>query len=616
MNKKLSPFVIAPIAFLLAMQGASAMTLGDLQVKSYIGQRFKGDIPYRLGANERLLEDCHAIRQISGDVNYLGSASLQVIPYGDGNSGVIRITSQRPSDEPIMGFALQVQCENIDLTREFTVFLDPAPIVDAPVVSDKTKTLPLNTSIEAKKAQMTTVVKKDTSLEQIARRYYSLGSTQYERYLQKLKRSNPDFTADEVIVAGTELHVPPRPKAKPKAVNLNAAPPQLAANPPQLANEQGLLRLEGAERQVSVPNSKVNPDAYVKELEAKVAQLTELRQKLQMEIDALDQRLALNAAISAQQTGLASGMASAVATVAPKPVQTAAAIAKPAESTVKRSVDNGMTWQWPMVGFLAFVGGGVWWWLRRRTEQDGFDSVASHSVLSVLKTNYSPRHAAPTELSLIQQANSAIQVSDAETSSLEQAQYYLAHGDTFRALELLQQLLDADPQDVERWLMLFRVYRQQGMKSDYIRLAQQFRAQDPKPADDDWELVRSIGYKLAPEVELFARGDSTHVAAAAEKQQEQPVDLAIENLTMATQAASIGKEPDNINLLEAFQAKPAMVKPSTAQKIAPPLAGDETINVPELSVMNHQEDISSLEQFEFDVKELEFDDEKEKANKN
>lgn len=626
MNKNLSPFVLAPIALLLALQGAHAMTLGDVQLRSYIGQPFKGDIPYRLNADERLLEGCYQIRQSSGDATYLGTSTVQILPRGDGSTGVIRISSQKAAEEPIVGFALHVECENINLTRDFTVFLDPAPIVDVPVVAEKPNRLPVQTAIEPGKAQQASIVKKDTSLARIAQRYYSPDSPAYSRYLKRLQRSNPELAVDEVIAAGSAVYIPPRPK--PKAKSALAAPAPLGAVAAN-AGEASQLRLEGAERSSVAPTTqKANPEAYIKELEAKIAQLSELRQKLQMEIDALDTKLAQNVGeinasrniASTVATHVAAASSTAVSAAEPTAAPVAQAVASPVTvanaQPSARADEQGMDWQWPTLGLLGLLGGGVWWWVRRRSDDDGYNLAPSQSVISILKTNYAPRRQAETELSLIRNPQSAFQVTDDETSGLETAQFYLARGDTLRALELLQQLLEEDPQDVERWLMLFRVYRQQGMKSDYVQLAQKFRTQAPPPGDDDWELVRSIGYKLAPESPLFARTEPMTPSPVEAKPQETPVELAIGHLLMASQSSESApaNQAEQLILLDEFQP-PATAAQQPVNKLAPTLADDEVINVPELSVINQNTDISSLDAFECDVQAIEFDDEPKTDNK-
>jgi pilus assembly protein FimV len=617
MNKNLRPSVLAPIALLLAFQGAHAMTLGDVQLRSYIGQPFKGDIPYRLNGDERLLEGCYQLRQSSGDATYLGASTVQILPRGDGSTGVIRISSQKAAEEPIVGFALHVQCENINLTRDFTVFLDPAPIVEVPVVAEKTSWPPLRTATEAGKVPPASIVKQDTSLARIAQRYYPPNSAAYTRYLKKLQRSNPDLAVDEVLTPGSEVYIPSRPKPKAK--------PVLAAHPPTsgggIAAEASQLRLEGAERSAAVPTTlQGNPEAYVKELEAKVAQLSELRQKLQLEIDALDVKLAHNVGdLNAKRNQVV-----IAATSAPTAGATSAPAAPAASATLVAanswpklpSEEPGMDWEWPTLGLLGLLGGGVWWWVRRRSDNDGYNLSPSQSMISILQTNYSPRWQAETELSLIHNPQSAFQVADDESTGLEAAQFYLARGDTLRALELLQQLLEEDPQDVERWLMLFRVYRQQGMKSDYVQLAQRFRAQEPPPSDDDWELVRSIGYKLEPESLLFARTEPTVPPVLEITPQETPVEFAIEHLQMASPppdpAASTPAE--QLSLINEFQP-PAAAAPQPVRKLAPTLTGDEVITVPELSVINHNTDISSLDSFECDVQAIEFDDEPKLGDK-
>lgn len=613
MKNSLLPFALAPIAvcFLLQSPLLQAMTLGELQIKSHLGQRFKADIPYRLNADERLIEDCNQLRPSDSESTYLGPATVQIIPNADGSSGVIRVLSQKSAEEPIIGFALRVECENLNLTRDFVVFLDPPPLINAPTVAEPNFKLASPAAAKGAANSKTHLLGKASSLAQIARRYYSPSSPQYDLYLQKLQRSNPSFLAEEIIAAGTEVQIPPRQKSK-SSSNLPASRIGNLGG----ANSTGLgqLRLEGDERSSVPPENKAtNQAAYIRDLEAKVAELTELRKKLQFEIDALDARLAQNTA------GLQNMQASAVTVSAAPPAVNIASASQeltkvkevnavhPPKTEAGQARNAAWSWQWPSLALLGLFGSGVWWWIRRKAVDDDFSAVDSRPLLSVARPRNMPANAGETQFSLLQSAHSAIEVTDGEGSSLEQAQFFLAHGDTFRAIELLQQLVEADPQDVERWLMLFRVYRQQGMKSDYIQLAHRFRAQTPPPAEDDWELVRSIGQKLAPEHELFIREERV-VVQNEKPADETPVDLAIENLTHSSPAGESEHANDEINLIQIFQPTKTTAKPIAVTSDAMAFE-DSGIVVPELSTMNHQADISAVEQLEFAVKDIEFDDE-------
>ncbi|WP_157314010.1 FimV family protein [Chitinibacter sp. GC72] len=611
MNKTFSPLIFAPIALLLAMQGSHAMTLGELQLKSYIGQRFMADIPYRLGSDEQLLEDCYQLRQGSSDASYIGAASIQLIPYGDGSSGVIRLVSGKNADEPIVGFAFHVECNNINLTRDFLVFLDPAPIVDVPVVSDRTAISKLPTSIEGRRATKGTTaitVRQNTSLEDIAQRYYPTHSPEYQRYLARLKRSNPELAEMDTVAAGSRVNIPVRHKAKPVA--MDNRPMGLADN----SNVAGKLRIEGEERSAAVaPKSdQARPDVQIKELETKIAELSELRKKLQLEIEALDQRLA--------QSALAMKGASAVVTQTPTalPAQPLAASAiQVAPAVKKRSTEEEGGWHWPLFIGLGTLGAAIWWWLRRNERNDADSVSISDSIMSVLKTNFVPRTPEQTQLSLVRHADSAFEVIDEDVNGMDQVQLYLVQGDTLRAIELMQQLLDADPLDVERWLMLFRVYRQQGMKSDYIQLAHKFRAQTPTPADDDWELVRSIGFKLAPECPLFTRLEP------AEKTEPAEVDLAIVGLSAAVtepaaesmiESAPVVNEAgqDQADLMALLQPQPQAKAAYKAPPAAPLIeTGADVPQIPPVAVLKNPSEMSSLDQFEFNVEDIQFDDEKQ-----
>jgi pilus assembly protein FimV len=596
-----SPFLLAPIMAALLMHSAQAITLGELQLKSYIGQKLKADIPYHLNADERLFEGCYQILPSSNDISYIGGANVQIVPQGDGSNGVIRIAAQQVAEEPMLGFALRIECETLSLTRDFTIFLDPAPIVDVPVVAVAKSNSAVSSTGRNRKL---TTLNKSESLQDIAAKYYPNDPKEYQRYLDRLKKSNPNIAEDDVLPIGTEVSIPGRRKAATVQPNAN----HVMAN-----NEQGRLRLESEDK----PSAGANPAAYVKELEAKVLELSELRRKLQIEIDALDQRLAqsqasMPAAIAATS---AARVVAAASVVQAAPVAPAAPVASAVVNKPVRSQEKSSSWQWPSIGLLSILGLGTWWWLQRRRDDEEMESP--DSVLTSLKTNFFPRRGTQQTLggATMHHMNTGFEVLSEDDQGMDQVQYFLAQGETLRAIELLQQLLRDDPLDTERWLMLFRVYRQQGMKSDYIQLAQKFKAQTPAPEEDDWELVRSIGYKLAPECELFIREERVN---AKENIPETPVDLAISSLLQSSQnvdvapANTVVEKAQALNDVDLIQFLQPIPTAAQSHHVAHTLPEEKIeIELPKLTELREDtKDLSSLEQLKFDIEELQFDDEK------
>lgn len=500
---------LALLLLSLAMP-ASALTLGDLQTQSYIGQRFKGSVNYQLSPSETSLEGCVSISSMA-DTPYIGSSDVQIRPKGDGNTGTILINSNQSISEPVVALKLNIECGNQQLSREFTVFLDPAPEIVAPTsLSETHLAMPSPAKFQLRPEARVPTAKKDTTLADVAARYYPADSVLYEKYLNRLKRANPNVaTTDTVIYAGSPLFMPPRPKAAPVKA------PSSAIASDASRQEIGQLRLEDADAikpPLAAVSSQPNSEAYAKALEEKIVTLTELKKRLQLELADLDLKMAqmqLAKSDTAANAGVVVASPVAVASVktSASPVQ---AVAAPVR--VKSAPESSWPWGWMGLG-LGIVGGLFWW--RRQVVADRWDSAQingtvdlNQSIMSIIqaKVGHTMAKSPNTVMSLFggnTKNQAGFELKEELDDHLDQAQYYLAQGETLKAIELLYAAIDDAPEDTERWLMLFRVFRQQMMKTEYGALAYRFKAMHKDEAD--WELIRSIGNKLDPENPLFIR---------------------------------------------------------------------------------------------------------------
>ncbi|MGL6041801.1 MAG: type IV pilus assembly protein FimV [Deefgea sp.] len=501
----------------------SALSLGDMQTQSYLGQRFKGSVSYQLSPTETSLADCITISPVSGEMPYIGRSEIEIRPIGDGNSGTILIRSNQSIAEPMVALNLSIQCGVQQLSREFTIFLDPAPVSELAVASN---TRPIEV-LKARPEVKQPTAKRDTTLADVAARYYPVDTPQYLKYLSRLKKANPDVATTETLIsAGSPLFVPPRPKIPPPKIVPDALP-----------KETGQLRLEDADainKPASEPiNAKQNTEAYAKALEEKIVTLTELKKRLQLELADLDLKMAQIQLASANAKSanavVASGspvvsMPTQVASSAmAAPQATAVAISQATPIPAVTRTESKTNWNW---AWLALAGGGVggfMWWRRRlqaqaeRWANEDINAVdLNRSIMSIIqaKMGHTMAHSPNTAMSLFganQKNSTGFEVKEELNDNLDQAQYFLAQGETLKAIDLLYAAIDEVPEDTERWLMLFRVFRQQIMKTEYSALAYRFKAMHKD--EGDWELIRSIGNKLDPENPLFIR----HVEEAKAK---------------------------------------------------------------------------------------------------
>jgi hypothetical protein len=148
--------------------------------------------------------------------------------------------------------------------------------------------------------------------------------------------------------------------------------------------------------------------------------------------------------------------------------------------------------------------------------------------------------------------------------------------------------------------MLFRLFRQQGMKTEYAHLAKNLRLIHHDAAD--WELVRNIGAKLDPDNPLYFRASSRNAAPQHTANYahafglDQPVH-AKAKLDLDLEATL---SPDLSMLLSMAQESPpaTRVRPATPDAIA--------MDVEELN-LNDIDDADERHTLGFDSEPLESD---------
>lgn len=111
---------------------SSALQLGELEVQSTLGQPLRASIAFALNPNEQLLNRC--IRLGSGrspdGLPMLRDTSLSVA------NGNIMLTGTSPLREPMLALQITINCSyTANLTRSYTIMLDPARPAASPVTS-------------------------------------------------------------------------------------------------------------------------------------------------------------------------------------------------------------------------------------------------------------------------------------------------------------------------------------------------------------------------------------------------------------------------------------------------------------------------------------------------
>ncbi len=128
----------ANISTLVAVGGslvalpAAAIELGDVQVRSHLGQPLRASIAYALAPNEAISGTCVSVHSghLPGGVPGIGEATVSVA------NGIISISGKTAIREPLVTMRLDIRCPYAaQISRDYTMLVDPAFIEERTVAS-------------------------------------------------------------------------------------------------------------------------------------------------------------------------------------------------------------------------------------------------------------------------------------------------------------------------------------------------------------------------------------------------------------------------------------------------------------------------------------------------
>jgi Tfp pilus assembly protein FimV len=219
-----------------ASQAALALGLGDLVVRSALGEPMRAEIPLILAPDETVEGTCFRLAPApSGaeDVPWLSRARL--LADTRGRQPVLRLVGSEPVNHPALQVGLRVAC-GYELTKEYTVLLSP-PQSGPALAAAQSPVLPPAAPAPAPADSRWTAAQGE-SLASIAQSLYPDSPGQQRRFAVAARAANPDLfaalpperAAALPLRAGTQLTMPDMRRGPDAAP---AAPPtRLAAAPP------------------------------------------------------------------------------------------------------------------------------------------------------------------------------------------------------------------------------------------------------------------------------------------------------------------------------------------------------------------------------------------------
>jgi len=467
------------------------MMLGDIALRSSLGQPLRATIPVRAEAGEQLDDTCFSLIRPAqqDDFTYLTQARLALEEVNGRLQ--LKISSQQAISEPFIRLSIQADCGQGRFNRVFTVLLDPEELVppSLPAAVKETPS-PARQATPRKRVKPEAVPRKPRTISKLV----------------VVKPVDSPLEKSQPVPAAVTGEGGFRLKLSSEELNLSMLGKLTEEQRQHLREKQRLL---DADDQVANTLSMKN----------RIMQLQEEIAEMQVALAKTNQNLAMREQLA----------------VAPanKTVQTSPGMFDNLFAGLESLSLRGLVGVSLILALLL----SVWWrWRRQQAEvwlddemKQEFSPDAPYVTSIPPHGEKPPTPSAPaTEVaievakeddfyhgptSIFGAESGAVTFTEAE-SILDEADLYLAYGWSNRAIELLQGYLEKHPDDVQLWKKLFETYSAQEMKQEFEQLA--LRCQATMDDSGLWVLVQKLGRQLDAENPLYLSSPEQEVEASAE----------------------------------------------------------------------------------------------------
>ena len=417
------------IAGIFAHQSAYALGLGEIQVKSHLGQPLKAQIKVYGAADIKYDIACLSLNTESA--SFLGSTQMKLRPL-NADEAMLTITSTQTINEPIVNLSVSTVCET-EMRRDYVLLLDPAMSSETSMPADDEEAMTATDSLTQPLVIATPKVKKHV---QTVNR--NLHKNNYKRNKNKpLSQNATKMGQPSLSVSGSAYGT-------------------LSAHTMNLRMDRQLVMRPNAADPVPAGDTEVLDELTamnnrLKHLTTQISQLQQNNLKLAEESAAKTKALAHNQTQLTQFKQFGIGLGALLLLLS---------------------------------GRLALD-----WWRRRKAhlavldrmtthqqeetslDDDLFATEASRQPIDIADEN-SASDAADFNLDLKNSDPFVVEESDQEMSVLEHADVFLSHGRTELAIQMLQShLLEYPKQSVTIWLFLLDLLAKQNLHALYEQAA-------------------------------------------------------------------------------------------------------------------------------------------------
>lgn len=527
---------MAALAMLLPAL-AQGVVLGELVGESRIGEPFRAYVPVAAAESDALDALCFSLgvpgEEAEDSRHYLLAAHLTL--EGEHAARRIRILGAKAVNEPFLKLYLQAACGAERASRKYTLLIDPPVMPAIPVSSSPPAASAVKATVPPRPGTTWEMRPGDTVFG-LAKAIYPRHAGMRSRLVAEIVRRNPEaFPAGDAsrISVGATLVIPDlrelsapvavaapalqprastpaeRPPSKEKHESKSVAKAEEPPPPVSMQRAAGFrLKLSGADLNLSL-----------------IGKLTEeqrsfLRERQSL-LDADDQTadfLALRHRVGELEKQLESMRLKTTQTVsAPAPAPRrpqALSAATPFGSEAWQVARYGLTlyllpFSQIVVSVLAlFFIIRHYSSIKERLTARGLLRKGAKSMRRAVVVE--PEKGVPpiTEFDqrLVIAATPPAAVAspvapDSVDAILEEAQLYVIHGHPDHAIRLLEEQIGGNRGEVRIWMLLFVIYRSQGMKLEFEKLANRFRS---AIRDEElWENIQTLGHELDPENDFY-----------------------------------------------------------------------------------------------------------------
>ena len=482
---KMTLSVISALAILSLQTNVYALGMGDIVVKSHLGQPLLATIKLQ-GAAELKNATCFRLGNDIDSENQINNANFKLSNIVN-DEATLTISTNQAITDPIVNVAVIAECDST-LRRDYVVLLDP--ILSADIEPAVEQSNVKNNSLQAE-TQVTEISKSTDkkSHNTIINQQTSTVKANSKK-LRKSKNLHSKITDSAKPNKNIILTINPQTNAEPNTVAKTAAlenKPRLSISGTDLSSLNNLnLHLD---KQLHFTQDEA--------AHALAANIAIQDTAVQDDVTVMNNRLAhLQQQISALQTR------NQTLEVANK---------QKVESTFIQNFTGNlfnekMQWMAYLLGGSALVAGvfSINYWRRRKQQQqlnsaeelwdsldnttwdnateqpDFFDAFDANGIFSDASNSQKPNNAAEKSaidsdhFEITQQIQTPIFLEDnvSEHNILDHADVFLSHGRTSLAVQLLQNhLLDFPKQSVTIWLFLLDLLAKENMQAVYEQTA-------------------------------------------------------------------------------------------------------------------------------------------------